>query len=85
MDAQRRRPQVPLLQHLEHGLQRRPQPEARAAERDGDDGLERVGEAVENHAKLVVAELEKEGARGVVVAGASRACRARRHRPQTRA
>ena len=43
------RPRVPHLQHLERRQQRRPQPKARAAERDGDDGLERVGEAVEDH------------------------------------
>ena len=56
---------MPLLQHRERRLQRCPQPLASAAERDGDDGLERVSEAVDDHAQLVVAQ---------------RAERARRHR-----
>ena len=42
---------LPLLQHLERRPQWCPQPKARAAERDGDDGLERIGEAVEDHAQ----------------------------------
>ena len=87
--AQRHSPRMPLLQHLERRQQRRPQPEAGAAERDGDDGLERVGEAVEDHAQLVVAQREQEAARGVVAAAAARgglaASRARRARRQTRA
>ena len=61
---------------------------ARAAERDGDDGLERVGEAVEDHAQLVVAQRAERARRhrrsGAHLA-ASRAGRARRHRRQTRA
>ena len=58
-DAQRLRLLVPLLQHHESRPQRRPQPKARAAERDGDDGLERVGEAVDDHAQRVVAQREQ--------------------------
>ena len=55
---------MPLPQHLERSPQRCPQPEASAAERDGDDGLERVGEAVDDHAQLVVAQREQEAATG---------------------
>ena len=47
---------APVALSCGHRQQRRPQPEARAAERDGDDGLERVGEAVDDHAQLVVAQ-----------------------------
>jgi len=50
---------VLLLQHLERRPQRRPQPLAGAAEGDGDDGLERVGEAVDDHAQLVVAQRDQ--------------------------
>ena len=60
--AQLLRPRVPLLQHLQRRPQRRPQPLARAAECDGDDGPEWVGETVEDHAKLVVAQPEQEAA-----------------------
>ena len=85
--AQRDRPRATLLQHLERRPQRRPQPEARAAERDGDDGLERVGEAVDDHAQLVVAQRAERARRhrlSEARLAASRACRARRHRRQTR-
>ena len=60
------------LQHHERRPQRRAEAAASASQRDGDGGLERVGEAVEYHASLVVAEHEHETARVVVAAAASR-------------
>jgi len=78
LKTQRHRPPVPRLQHLERRKQRRPQTQARAAECDGDAGLERVGEAVDDHTKLVVAQRDQEAARVVVAAAATR-----RHRRQT--
>ena len=86
LEAQRHYPRVPPLEHLERRPQRRPQPKARAAERDGDDRLERVGESVDDHAQLVVAQ-RAERARsdrlGDARLAAGRARRARRHRRQT--